>query len=312
MKRFGSSPSAIGLRRTVGLIGACAAVMLVFISTSVPAVASDSPSGFEYGSDTNGPVPASSGPVYKFTSSQACSGDYGFYAGRINTVPDSAYNTTAAYDAAENWVSGQGVGAVTYIDLEGPGDDSPAATTNSAAYTYGQQQGTEAVANWTSIYKNNGEGTYIPVTPYGIIFADIEQGNGGWSSTTSLNWNVLQGFISVVSGAVVSLSKTEQVTLRAGVYAQPSGTGSWHDIMDHTMNGGSGPYMWTNQQSQYSPPGTCASGWTASTQSATPYASYATTSYCFIAWQFALGSNQDWDQLNISKTISDYNGNTCS
>jgi hypothetical protein len=139
-----------------------------------------------------------------------------------------------------------------------------------------------AVANYNSFELNN------PQSPYPVIYADLESYNGdGWSSTTTLNRDVLNGFVNAVNGA-----------------GDMVGTYSTNDWWGTHMSGNlSGIIEWTSQRSHSSPSSSyCAYGWEApngqTSYEAVFYAGYSQTSTCAIAYQFVSSTSADFDQVD--------------
>jgi hypothetical protein len=291
---------------------AVVAGLLVGVSPSA-AFAGDTPVGFYYGTDTNGPAPTGTQSPYQ--NPPGCSGTYGFYAGRIDSVTDPFFNITAATDASID----PGVGDNTFYDLEGPLADpnyDPTASEagkETEATTWGQEQGEMALANWTSIYKNGFESAGLIPSFYPIIFADVESGNSGYASPpgTVVDRDVFNGFHDTVKDVTIELgTKVTQVTVWAGIYSSP---GDWTQLMSGNLTPSSGSYMWTFENANSSTSDGCPSGWSIPRGlSAAPFASYATGSNCFVAWQFVVSNAEDWDQVDASRIASDYGNSTCN
>lgn len=141
-----------------------------------------------------------------------------FYIGQIG------YGTTQSYTYF-NTAAANAVGAANtygYWFVYGP--DAVDATTDAAAYSWGQQQADAAYAA-----RLNAPAPIGRVT----VFADVEGGPGsnGWSSNVALNRKVWEGFFNqlaahVLSAGLYSTSYQWTQTMGSG-YGIPAGTSVW-------------------------------------------------------------------------------------
>jgi len=221
-----------------------------------------------------------------------CGGAYGSYIGRIDSVPDSYNNVSYSNAANDNDNSGYGIGSQNYFVLTGPLSDPSYNGTDAEALAYGKSQGDIALDNWVSFY--SGSSAYIPGYP--IIYADLEDGGGGWSSNTTLNREDFNGYFDQVHDAQEHLGRLGPFTIFAGAYTTADW---WSTNMEGTIGGG---VFESTAQYSYSTPssGDCASAWESPAGSTTHYAvffaSYSQSSACAGAWQWIAGDN-DYDQL---------------
>jgi hypothetical protein len=228
-----------------------------------------------------------------------CGGAYGSYIGEINT---GGYNEEAYSNAANaNDDAGYGIGSSDYYMVEGP---SPDHLTAAEALAWGEEQGNTAISNFVAFYDKSS----VLETGTPIIWADLEDAGGGWSSNTSLNRDVYNGFHDAVAGSGTTI-KGAPTDLWVGVYATDDW---WANHMAGTL---SGAFEWTAQISYSSwASGDCAHAWQSPDGSADHYAvfyaSYSQSSACAVAWQWISGYN-DYDQMYSSRIQNGMAG-TCN
>lgn len=278
-----------------GLAAAGLAALMLAIPTA--ALAGDTPPGFYYGSDTNGPGPVGSGVEYTFKN---CGGAFGNYIGRVDSANDSDNKEGYSNAANANAINGYGLGSDNYYVLSGPTDDD--ATTAAEALAYGEQQGDAAMSNVSGFYNSSGveAPAYDP-----IIYADVEQYNGdGWSST-SLNRDVFNGFFDVIDGSYVDIQGVYYPTF-VGIYTQP-------DIVGGILSG-SVPktFEWTNQNSYLTyGPGECASSWDSGSMTAQFFMGDGQGAACAVAYQYISGS-ADYNQVDYARIVAGEDDGTCT
>jgi hypothetical protein len=283
-------------RRMLASTLSVAAVTLAMVGFPAAATAGDTPAGFYYGTDGNGinnSGPTGSSVPYKEPS--PCTGDFGSYVGRIESFPDSANHEAWSNDADENAYSNDGVGSQNYYVLSGPGSMSA-----SEATTWGMDQGETALDNFYDFYNQNGAD--LPLWP--IIYADLETGGGNWTSNTSLNRDVFNGFWDVVEETDMSIGG-DTVLIFAGAYSTDDW---WSEYMSGNLNG---TIEWTAQTST-STPEACASNFSTSSTVAHFFAGYGTGSQCAVAWQWVSSNPQDWDQVDAARMESDISNVLCN
>ncbi len=163
------------------------------------------------GSDNSGPNAT--------TLEGACTSyDYDAYIGEVgfatsnpptrNAInPPDGYNESSEINSAYNqFGAGHGIGVGAAFVISGVADSS-LPETDAGAYTWGEDQGSDAVS-----YLNTDNATTGEVDHYTLntIFADVESGSG-WG-TAALNEEVWEGFSYEVQNQVVNV----------GVYSSPS------------------------------------------------------------------------------------------
>lgn len=270
-------------------------LVVSIVAFSGVANASDSPTGFYYGADDGGPGPSGTSPVY---SMPTCGGAYGVYVARMDTVPDPYGNTAYSNAANEDAALGRGYGSMGAWDLEGPGDDPKYNGTTTEAYDYGLQQGASALTEWKAFYAQSG---VKPPAQAGIMMADVEQGNGGYGTSStyqSLDRSVFNGFYNYLT--------SQNPVLYAGIYTTPD---FWNSDFGGTF-ASQHVIEWTPVTSQSSPSSSaCAQGWTTPLgTSAQFYAGYTSSTTCALMWQFVSGS-EDYDQMYVTRTTENIGSN---
>lgn len=263
----------------------------------IAAVAGDTPAGFYYGNDTNGPGPVGSG--VEFTEN-TCGGAYGSYTGRTNTGTDPDDHRAWSNDANLNAYETFGFGSQNYFDLGGPGNIG--ATTAAQAMSYGETQGNTAMAALRSFY--NTSGTDLPLD-FIVLYADIESGNGGWNGNTALGRDVFNGFFDVTSGVRITVQGVSE-PVYTGVYSTADfANGQLSGTIPHT-------FEWTAQKSH----GTitsaeCASNWNSNGFSAVFFLGDTTSSACAVQYQYVVGG-ADWDQVDVNRINAGITNGTCA
>ena len=283
-------------RITTGLAAVAAATALA--AAPIAAMAGDTPTGFYYGADTNGPGPSGSGVEFTMPT---CGGAYGSYTGRTNTGTDPDNNKTFSNDANLNAYSTFGLGSQNYFDLGGPANDN--ATTAAEAMSYGESQGNTALAALRSFYNNSS--VDLPLN-FIVLYADIEAGNGGWTTNPALGRDVFNGFFDVTSGVRITVQGAS-MPVYTGIYgtknfinAQLSGT------TPHT-------FEWTAQTSHASITSSeCASGWNSGTFSADFFLGDTESSACAVQYQYVVSNTVDYDQVDVDRILAGVTDGTCS
>jgi hypothetical protein len=280
------------------VVAALAVTFVVIVASAMPAFAGDTPAGFNYGADGSGPGPTNpSGPVPYVMPT--CGGAYGSYIGRVETFPDNEFNVESySNDANANSNGGYGIGSSNYYELVGP----QGYNTASAATGWGKTQANTAVSNFVSFYDQSS----ATALTYPVLWAALETKQGGWTSNTALNRDVLNGFLDIVTLAETRI-KGYDIDLWAGVYTTNVW---WNTYMTGTL---SGTFEWTAQTSVSLPSSSdCASGWTSPYgNDAVPYAGYTTGSACMAAWQWVSGA-ADYDQMDSNRIQAGVNDVTCN
>lgn len=145
-----------------GRLAVVVATTACSVALTNPVSAGDGPSGFYWGTDSNGPVPnssaspcaSSSAPWLEPNVSRSGCGHFGGYVGEIggywdvnNCIGSDAFSTSAANRANTNLYSyGYGIGAQSYFFAAGPGMDPNYDGTTSEAHDWGVKQAKIAVA----------------------------------------------------------------------------------------------------------------------------------------------------------------------
>lgn len=277
------------------------------------ALADDSPNGFWWGSDDNGPAPSSSANLCPSSSApwlepntenNGC-GHYGYYAGNVAGFQSldgcgsgAVWNTTAAARVRENHDTEANVGAIAYYYGGGPGSDPNYDGTTSEAYSWGQKQGKAAV-NAASGYSLSER----------LIVLDVEDGGfEGWNEVdvpgtcytqkssgiaTSVDRATFNGFWDYVFHTA---NYFIGVYSSAGEWNSIFGSGSDADLTGTTEVtadwGGNchrpAPQGWSQ------PSGNCAAN------SPTFYGGIGTGSDCAFGWQWSAGGD-DYDQIDFNR-----------
>lgn len=283
-----------------------------------PAFAGDSPSGYWWGTDSNGPAPSSSDascpssstPWYEPKVVNGGCGRYGGYVGEVGTFTvmrgcslSQAWNSTAANRANANANSGIGsMGTIGYWFAGGPGADPSYNGTTSEAYAWGVAQAKKAVALAGSFTFEN----YIMVM-------DVEEPGGGFYT----GWNeTVTGCGSLKSSTACCATAVARATVNGfsdqlynnttnwwpALYSSPSqwggifGTGSDASITNEME------WTWTHQSGCINPG---PHGWTqdagaCSTQSAAFFGGVTQSSNCALMWQWK-GGAEDYNQIDWNR-----------
>lgn len=310
----------MGMRRILVLV--TASLTLVMLS-SPAAYAGDGPSGFWWGSDSNGPAPSSSvstcpsssAPWLEPNVTRSGCGHYGGYIGEVGGYwsvlgcgGTDAWNVTAAGRAATNFTSyNDGIGTSAYYFGGGPGMDPSYNGTTSEAYAWGKRQAEKAKSLAAShSYFDNA-----------ILVFDVEDDypNGvptGWNevmfsgSCGSVNY---RGIDPSVDRATFNGFWDDIWNNSAYWIAAYSSPGEWGGIfstgsassltgtMEVTADWGQncinpGPYGWTQGS------GSCSSN------SANFFGGISSSSSCAFAWQWASRNNGDYDQIDANREYS--------
>ncbi len=310
-----------GIRRVLYSAAACLMVGLQFAG-SPPAHASDGPSGFVYGTDSNGPAPFTSGSGYcpskppapwtepDVKGAQGC-GSFGAYMGEVGgyyrtrgCTGSNVFNATAAADASTNLALLPGDdGFMPYFQLGGPGMDPKYNGTTAEATAWGKQQAATAVSE-----ANAEIGKYVGAQ---ILWADIEaQVASGWnaeeknsnctqSGSASIPSNVDMAVINGFdSGVLASGYWDPGIYTSPGIYQSVFGAGyNLPNVMIWTAEWGSNtncpnpaPIGWTQ------PSDSCNSS-----RSPTFFGQYGSGSNCAVAWQ--------WDSYKGSADFNQFDSN---
>lgn len=282
----------------------CATIALIAGSTIVAfggvSSASDS-TGFYFGTDGTGPGPSG------VDMPSPCSGSYGFYAGRVNTANDGEMHVSYANQAQTDANNGAGVGSIPYGDLEGPKNDPNFNGTASEATYYGEEEANGFGNSYDSDLTSYG----LKTPTYPLVFADMENGNIGWLSSSSgysnwetLNRDIYNGFYSQIETWTLPGSSE---TLLPAMYANPAFYSTYMPSQSIT-----GSALWEASWAYGGPnysgnlaAGDCAlTNWTAP-DGFSPQSIFGqtTSSACFEFWQFAStnSENSDWDQTDHAK-----------
>jgi hypothetical protein len=266
-----------------------ALIALVGVGTPAPALAEDF--GYWYGADSGGPGPAGSPPYQE----PSCGGGhaYGGYIGKIGGAdlvsssnrsgygPGNTFAWREDYAFAANrdhFGFHRGVGAGGYWFMFGPGDTDG---TGDSAFTWGEQQGRWAMADWQRWYDNG-----LHRMPLRTLWMDVEvPGSYGWGSNGSADRVVFNGFWDYVEHA--------RRGIVPGVY---STNYQWGEIMSgdtsipHT-------WEWTAQVSRADSPAPCPGGFSGGSINADFYGGQDSASAHTVMWQWSLG-NADYDQIH--------------
>jgi hypothetical protein len=310
----------VGMRRILVLV--TASLSLVMLS-SPAAYAGDGPSGFWWGSDSNGPAPSgsvstcasSSAPYLEPNVTRSGCGHYGGYFGEVGGYwsvlgcgGSNAWNVTGAGDAYTNFTSyTDGIGTSAYYFGGGPGMDPNYNGTTSEAYAWGKRQAEKAksLAGTHSYFDS------------GILVLDVED---DYPSGVPTGWNevLVSGSCSSVRFTGISPS-VDRATFNGfwddiwnnsaywiAAYSSPGewsgifGTGSDSSLtgtMQWTADWGQncinpGPYGWTQGS------GSCSSN------SASFFGGISSSSSCAFAWQWASRNGGDYDQIDANREYS--------
>jgi hypothetical protein len=206
----------------------------------------DTPAGFYYGADGNGPYAQGTGVPH---TNYAVNGSFGSYGAEVDTwtnwqlcTSGRAVNTTDVSDGNSNAGSGYGIGTYLYWYGAGAGADPNFAAGNTTeAKTWGEDQANAAY----SYYEAHG-----PTIATGVLFLDIEQagsGYNGWTEWTKDCGTVLQhsGISAAMDNATIAgfFSAAEGDGFVPGVYSSP---GEWDPVTGSAALSSSA-FEWTSQ-----------------------------------------------------------------
>lgn len=280
--------------------------VLVLLLLPASALAGDTPSGFYYGADGNGPTGAGSGYPY---AEPGTGGIYGGYVGEVGTwtnwqqcTSGRALNDPAISqaNADEAWY-GWGIpipGVAFYWFAAGPGADPNYNGTYSEAYDWGAAQAERAL--WAY---HNTLGGYVTDSTWPFMFMDIERQNlngyNGWdefvdSCGNVTSWNAIPYNVDrgTVDGFIDNIAGTG---FWGGIYSAPA---MWNFTFG-TGSDGSIPYyyQWTYETSTDAvtpdPVAFCQSGYGCAQWFGGVASGYE------IGWQWNQNGG-DWDQWDVN------------
>ncbi len=305
-------------RRLFILITAGLAAVLLMAPA---AQAGDGPSGFWWGSDSNGPAPSgsvstcasSSAPYLEPNVSHSGCGKYGGYFGEVGGYwsvlgcgGTNYWNATAAGDAKTNITSyGDGLGTTAYWFGGGPGMDPSYNGTTSEAMAWGKRQA-ESAASMAASHSNFDTD---------LVVLDVEDDYGYGGGPTGWDEVLNSGSCSSVRSSGISAA-VDRATFNGfwdyiqnntaywiGAYSSPGewsrifGTGSSSSLtgtMEWSADFGQncaqpGPNSWTQGS------GSCSSN------SASFFGGISSSSNCAFVWQWAGVSSGDYDQIDANR-----------
>ncbi|HWG65240.1 MAG TPA: hypothetical protein VG253_26440 [Streptosporangiaceae bacterium] len=286
-------------------------------AAATAAVASDSPAGFWYGTDSSTIKISGSAPYRE----PVIGGAYGGYIGMTGNWANLAgchkivvWSSTNSAQANTNFTTyHKGIGTGVYWFMGGPGVDPHYNGTTGEGYSWGKQQAIRTL----------GDISKLKVT-YPVVFMDVEiPGNApnytpapdnGWNNvyTSSCSGVVRKSFIpaavdrSVLDGFATYL--TRHSSFKAGVYSAPDiwaqifGTGSAASLTN--------TYEWTYESFTSSlahpPSGWCLTG-SASSTCARFFGGINRRSKYAVMWQWSGGGGSfngvgDFDQIDGNRT----------
>lgn len=311
-------PAAVPVVAAMALVGASAD------ASTRPGPLRDGPSGYWWGTDSNGPAPSgsaspcpsSSAPWFEPNISNNGCGRYGGYFGEIGGYWDlnntgcsstNAYNSTASNDAHTNAATySDGIGRTPYWFGGGPGLDPNYDGTATEAHTWGYDQAAEAA----KLASDLGVSWDFP-----LLWIDVEP-HFGWRHVYSSCGNIVgtlaSGLARDTFNGYWDYLEHDQTLYLPGVYSNhsfwddpggTSGMGTLSGTSEWTANWAAndnacdnpGPYDWTQT---FSP--SCA-GFTS--YSAVFFGGITSSNACAFAWQWS-GGPGDYDQIDANREDS--------